>query len=61
MQYMGGSSGGSKVLHKSSFVALHKASSWGRRRVTSAGEINEPASNVNVNNDRRTNIARQIL
>jgi len=58
---MGGSSGGRSVLHRSSFVALHSVSSWGRRRVTSAGEISAPASNVKVKRDRRTKIARQIL
>lgn len=61
MQYIGGSSCGRRERQDSSVEADQRVSSWGRSRVTSAGAIREPASNVNVKSDRRTKMAMQIL
>ena len=61
MQYIGGSSWGRRVRQESSLGADQRVSSCGRRRVTSAGAIREPASNVKVRRDRRTKMAMQIL
>jgi hypothetical protein len=61
MQYIGGSSWGRRERHDSSVAADQRVSSWGRRSVTSAGAMREPASKVKVKSDRRTKMAIQIL
>jgi len=58
---MGGSSTGRSARQASSLGALHKVSSWGRRRVMSEGETREPASNVRVRRDNKQKAEKQRL